>query len=122
MTPDLGDLAITDMGRQDRVVFQLPARPLGGDREQRDSVLVAGNDVMQLDLERPPGQLKKPPEELKHVSRAFVVTGGSSARGAYTYAKTRERRRGSGVPEIATKAPLDVPADCRPGSPEVCPP
>ena len=61
MNPGLGRLAVTDMEGLDRVVLQLLARPLGADREQRGSVLVVGDDIMQLDADRTPESSKSRP-------------------------------------------------------------
>ena len=54
MEPDLGNLALTDMGDPDEVVLQLLARPLGAGGVKRHAVLVAGKHVMQLNTVRAP--------------------------------------------------------------------
>ena len=60
MKPDLGHLVFTDVGDLDGVVFRPPAGPFGAGREQRDSVLVVGDDVVHLEVECAAGELEGP--------------------------------------------------------------
>jgi hypothetical protein len=73
INPGLGRLAIADVKDLDNAVFQPPAGPIGTGREQRDSVLVVGNHVVQLSTEGALRELEDPAEEPKHLSHAVVV-------------------------------------------------
>lgn len=46
------------MGDLDTVLLNFLARPLGADREERDSVLVVGKNIMQLEADPPPESSK----------------------------------------------------------------
>ncbi len=72
VVPDLGRLAVMNVEDLDTVVGKLPARPLGADRNERGSVLIVGNDIVQLDANRAARDLEasaKPPQHLSHAFR-----------------------------------------------------
>jgi hypothetical protein len=75
INPDLGRLATADVEDLDNAVFQPPTGPIGARGEQRDRVLVVGDDVVQLSAECSPRQLKGPAEEPEYLGYAVVVTG-----------------------------------------------
>ena len=60
INPDLGRLPIADVPDLNSAVFQLPAGPFAAGRVQRDSVLIVGNDVVQLKVERAACELEGP--------------------------------------------------------------
>ena len=54
MSPDLGRLAIRGVDDVDRVELKLLAGPFGADRGERDRMVIADQDVVQLRLNRLP--------------------------------------------------------------------
>src|SRR5215469_4153117 len=58
--PDFGGLAIADVNDLDNTVFQPPAGPFTVGREQRNRMLVVGNDIVHLKAESAAGELEGP--------------------------------------------------------------
>src|SRR5260370_32426401 len=81
MSPDLRRLAALDMDDLDKVVLILFARPLGADGRERDGVSIVGQDVVQLQTGRAPGQLGDLAQQPEHLSHAFVVAGQGTPAG-----------------------------------------
>ena len=75
MTPDLAHLAVVDVEDLDAVVLQLLVRPLAADRDERDGVLIVGNDIVHLGTNRASRQFELAAKLLKHLSHALVVPG-----------------------------------------------
>ena len=75
MTPDLAHLAITDVEDLDAVVPQSLARPLAADRDERDSVLIVGNNIVHLGTNGASRELELAAKPPKHLSHALVVAG-----------------------------------------------
>src|SRR5436309_3543069 len=75
MSPDLGRLAVFGVDDMDKVELKLPARPLGADRGERDRVVSAGQDIVQLRPDRATGQFSDLAEQPGYLRRALVVAG-----------------------------------------------
>src|SRR6266852_9545182 len=75
MSPDLGRLAVFGVDDMDEVELKLPARPFGADRGERDRVVVADQDIVQLRPDRATRQLKDLAQQPPHLRRACIVTG-----------------------------------------------
>src|SRR5260370_30596856 len=75
MSPDLGRFAVFGVDDMDKVELKLLARPFGADRGERDRVVVADQDVVQLWPDRATGQLSDLAEQPHHLRRACIVTG-----------------------------------------------
>jgi len=94
--PDLGDLPVANVEHQRVVVLQRPARALGVDRVEANSVLVVGNHVVDLDPEVAVGQLHGPAEVAEHRVNALMVAApsGSPFETCRTIARN-DKKRGS---------------------------
>src|SRR6266852_5926458 len=75
MSPDLGRFAVFGVDDMDKVELKLLARPFGADRGERDRVVVADQDVVQLWPDRATGQRSDLAEQPHHLRRACIVTG-----------------------------------------------
>ena len=73
MRPDLGCLAVLQVEDLDGVVLEVPARPLGPERGERDNVLVVADDVMQVDAYRPVRGLEGTAKLVQDLPDALVV-------------------------------------------------
>jgi hypothetical protein len=56
MGPDLGRFAVFGVDDMDKVELKLLARPFGADCGERDRVVRAGQDIVQLRLDRATAQ------------------------------------------------------------------
>src|SRR5215469_1783255 len=74
MSPDLGRLAICGVDDVDQVELKLLAGPFGADRGERDRMVIADQDVMQLRLNRATGQLRDLAKNPHYLRRAVIVT------------------------------------------------
>jgi len=75
INPDLGCLPVADVPDLDSTILQPLAGPFAAGRVQRDSVLVAGNDVVQLKMERAARELESPAKHRQHLGHAIMVPG-----------------------------------------------
>src|SRR6266849_4127563 len=75
MSPDLGRFAVFGVDDVDKVELKLLAGPFGADRGERDRVVVAGQDVVQLWPDRAARQFRDLAQQPPHLRRACIVTG-----------------------------------------------
>jgi len=73
MTPDLAHPATTEVEDLDTIVLELLARPLAADRDERDSVLIVGDNIVYLGTDRAAREFELAAQPLKHLRHALVV-------------------------------------------------
>ena len=77
MSPDLGRLAVFGVDDMDEVELKLLAGPFGADRGERDRVVVAGQDVVQLWPERAARQFRDLARHDFLLEAGFTMFGSS---------------------------------------------
>jgi hypothetical protein len=75
LEPKLSGFAILHVPDMTRLFVERLAGSVSLCPDQRDGVLVIGQDVVDLDPVRPAGQFEDPSEKLLHLLMALVVAG-----------------------------------------------